>query len=188
MSAPIARGQGNERFRTSTAIKAAKRGQTVPYDVNGAPQPTGMGELAYQGTINNSDWSGADLEIENGGTGASSPAAARDNLNVISITDGDERYLRAGHAVAVSARAVSIDVAVTTTDYAIGVDASAGNRTVTLPALSAGRVLVIKKLDATANLITISGPDDIDGATSLALTSQYETRTLLAGSTEWWVV
>lgn len=161
-SVPISRGQGNDRFRTSTPIKAAKRGQTVAYDVNGAPQGgvatdadrldgqdgshyldranhtgtqpassinnlseavqdiigtaiaeganisvtyddpagsitiavTGLGALAYKGTVNNADWFGADLAIENGGTGASTPAAARDNLNVISITDGDLRYYR----------------------------------------------------------------------------------------------
>ena len=34
---PLYRGQGNDVFRTSDPRSAAKRGQTVPYNVNGAP-------------------------------------------------------------------------------------------------------------------------------------------------------
>lgn len=34
---PVTRGQGNQQFRIDSGRGAAKRGQTVPYDVNGAP-------------------------------------------------------------------------------------------------------------------------------------------------------
>lgn len=34
---PLFRGQGNIPFKTNAAVPAARRGQTVPYDVNGAP-------------------------------------------------------------------------------------------------------------------------------------------------------
>lgn len=34
---PLYRGQGNDVFRTADPRSAAKRGQTVPYDVNGSP-------------------------------------------------------------------------------------------------------------------------------------------------------
>lgn len=34
---PLYRGQGNKPFETAQPVSAAKRGQTVPYDVNGRP-------------------------------------------------------------------------------------------------------------------------------------------------------
>jgi len=71
-------------------------------------------------------------------------------------------------------------------------DASGAPIIRTLPdaALSDGRILVFKKIDATANTATVAGAggDLIDGAATAVLTIQYESITLHAIGGAWWVI
>ena len=58
-------------------------------------------------------------------------------------------------------------------------DATGGAFAITLPAASNldGRILIIKKIDASVNAVTVTraGSDTIDGATTFTLTNQYDT-------------
>lgn len=89
---------------------------------------------------------------------------------------------------------VSTNTLLDDTHHTIIVDATAGNVTITLPATTSitGRRYEIKKVDATANVVTIQpdAGDTIDGAASYNLTAQYQTRVIAASaaSNSWWTI
>jgi hypothetical protein len=85
----------------------------------------------------------------------------------------------------VGVRSVTADTSYANTDLLIVADASGGNVTLTLPALVQGRMVIAKKIDASANSVTVSGGANIDGAASKSTTAQYATFTLIGGATEW---
>lgn len=68
-------------------------------------------------------------------------------------------------------------------------DASGGAITINLPAATSGAEIKVKKIDATANLITVdgNGAEQIDGALTADLDVQYESFTLKSDGSNWFI-
>lgn len=81
---------------------------------------------------------------------------------------------------------------VVVTDRTLLIDATAGNKTVTLPtaATSKWRILTVKKIDSSGNTVTIdgNGAETIDGALTKVIEFQYNSFTVQSDGTEWWVL
>lgn len=75
-------------------------------------------------------------------------------------------------------------------DYLILIDASSGAVPVALPGNRLGKQLVVKKTDASANAVTITPApgETIDGSSSLDITAQWQTFTLMGISGGWAVL
>lgn len=68
-------------------------------------------------------------------------------------------------------------------------DASGGSITLTLPAHASGRQVTVKKTDATANTVTVTGATgNIDGASNVVLYSEDESVTVISDGTNWHII
>ena len=68
-------------------------------------------------------------------------------------------------------------------------DATGGAIVVTLPSPENPIMYNVKKTDASANAVTLDGgTNNIDGATTIAITTQYVSLTPYWDGTQWWIV
>lgn len=86
----------------------------------------------------------------------------------------------------------SANYTATLDDEVILVDASAGNRTITLPSASSssGHAYVIKKVDSSGNSVIIDGDgsETIDGATTVTTTTQWASFNIISNGTNWFKI
>jgi hypothetical protein len=92
---------------------------------------------------------------------------------------------------------ITSNYTITSSDYQILVDATGGNITLTLPAVSSvydatlgvGIIYSIKRIDASGNTVTVqrAGSDLIDNATSFTLTSLQSKSLQAASGGNWWI-
>ncbi|MER7517792.1 hypothetical protein [Streptomyces sp. NPDC126499] len=88
-------------------------------------------------------------------------------------------------------RSVNADATVRVIDEVLLVDASGGNRTITLiSAVATPNTYTVKKTDSSANTVTIAaaGGQTIDGATTKVLSTQWEKATVVPSGGNWYVV
>lgn len=66
----------------------------------------------------------------------------------------------------------------------------AGGITVNLPSPASGKMVIVKKTDSAAGVVTVSrnSTESIDGASSVVLYAQYESMTFVSDGTNWFVV
>lgn len=95
-------------------------------------------------------------------------------------------------AVAYKYSALSTNTTLDGTHYAANVDATSGGVTITLPTAVGitGRHYIIRKLDSSANAVTVdgNGSETINGATTYSLSSQYQVVSLMSDGAGWMVL
>jgi hypothetical protein len=73
--------------------------------------------------------------------------------------------------------------AVLASDNTLLVDATAGAVTITLPAATSGRILTVKKVDASANACTLSGT--VDTVVNPTIGTQFQSRVIQGDGSNW---
>jgi len=131
----------------------------------------GTGNLSIAGDFAMDDQEDTLLLVSNGANGWYELARSNSSASIETITSSDT--LDAGN-------------------YVVLVNATSGAVTVTLPAVAAntGRIYYIKKIDSSANAVTIDGnaSETIDDSTTRILSSQYDSVTIACDGTEWWIL
>lgn len=109
---------------------------------------------------------------------------------------GTQAQLGGGLALPIASKAA--DYTATLADHTILIDASAGNVTVSLPAVATthngangvGHIYRIKRIDASGNAATIDadGAETIDGAATHTLAAQYDAIAIQSDGSAWHII
>jgi len=92
---------------TLTNALPLAQGGTAATTASGARTSLGLGSLATASTINNSDWSGTDLSLANGGTGASLVDPNADRILFWDDSAGAMTFLTAGTNLTISGTTIN---------------------------------------------------------------------------------
>ena len=75
------------------------------------------------------------------------------------------------------------------TDNMVLANAASAPFTVTLPAVAAGQMLVVKKIDSSLNAVTVApASGTIDGAANLVMNVQWQARTFVSDGSNWFLI
>ena len=108
------------------------------------------------------------------------------------MPDHDDSHHLVTHGQTQEITTVTGDTTLNKTYHTVLVDATGGNRIITLPPASTSnhRIFVIIKIDISANTVTIdaNSSETINGAPNQVLSSQWEKVMIQCNGTEWFIV
>jgi len=110
------------------------------------------------------------------------------------LSDGQFMKASGGTFVGAAGTGNFVNVTTQTADYTASdgdvvlADASGGAITITLPSPSTNAWVQVKKTDSSTNAVTVDGGgNNIDGASSFDITTQYESYTMVSDGSNWFV-
>jgi hypothetical protein len=110
-----------------------------------------------------------------------------DTTNVFDFGRGNKQYSQSYGNIKMPIKTVTSSYTLTVADSTVLVDASSGNKTITLPSAEAGLTFTVKKIDSSVNTVTLSSTANIDGSTNKVLSTQYDKFTLISDGTNWFI-
>lgn len=172
-------------------VTGTPAGNSVPGDV--VFNTTDVGDTANSNSLRISHENGVFIYTRSGGTPTTLPTNAAGffalgaNAQMYTIEENGTVWPLSGEGVIVSP---TTTYAVVDNTAVIFADATSGAFTVTLPAVVAGAKVTVKKIDSSANVVTVdgAGTDTIDGSLTQPLAVQYSSLTLVSDGTEWWII
>jgi hypothetical protein len=153
-----------------------------------ANQCTIKTEAAGTGTARGLDLAGANGYI----TAAAHVVPATNGTYDVGVSGTAWRSLYLSGGVVGGIVTKTADYTATANDFTIRCDATSGAVTITLPAAAShtGRIYRVKKVDASANAVTIDGnsSETIDGSATVSSTTQYASWTIQSNGTNWDII
>jgi hypothetical protein len=155
---------------TISALGTLNRIDTSGGTINISSAYVGQSSITTLGTITSGSWNGGIVGVAYGGTGSANTGAALNNLTTVET--------------------INAGATLNDSDRVLFVNATSASITIALPAADNTYEFVIKKIDSSANTVTINAdPGDlIEGSASYTLTTQYDYVRLISDETTNWFV